>query len=256
MSERLAVALDEAASVASGTRCASWGHPVCLSRLPSLDAKIAGLEKELREPVHTGDERDGAADEYPGNRAAVRDGDPGLRAADGELPARPGLLGLAGPGSPPELDGGKPKLGKISKMGQRDLRRLLIIRRHGDGRAGRCGAAQTRDPWLARMLARKPRMLVAVALANRMARIAWALMTKNEVLPRLRPLPPEKAGAGAAPSGHASRSEDRVRANGQRDGVGKTSHASGVPSSTLQTIFGPDPRISIQARGGMMCRNQ
>ncbi|MCY4441203.1 MAG: IS110 family transposase, partial [Deltaproteobacteria bacterium] len=38
----------------------------------------------------------------------------------------------------------------------------------------------TKDPWLARMLARKPRMLVAVALANRMARIAWALLTKNE----------------------------------------------------------------------------
>ena len=38
----------------------------------------------------------------------------------------------------------------------------------------------TKDPWLARMLARKPRMLVAVALANRMARIAWALLMKNE----------------------------------------------------------------------------
>ena len=38
------------------------------------------------------------------------------------------------------------------------------------------------DPWLARMLARKPRKLiaVAVALANRMARIGWALMTKKE----------------------------------------------------------------------------
>ena len=40
---------------------------------------------------------------------------------------------------------------------------------------------ETKDPWLARMLARKPRKLVAVALANRMARIAWALMTNNEV---------------------------------------------------------------------------
>ena len=38
----------------------------------------------------------------------------------------------------------------------------------------------TTDPWLAGMLARKPRMLVAVALANRMARIVWALMTKKE----------------------------------------------------------------------------
>ena len=37
------------------------------------------------------------------------------------------------------------------------------------------------DPWLGRMLARKPTMLVAVALANRMARIIWALMTKEEI---------------------------------------------------------------------------
>ena len=73
--------------------------------------------------------------------------------------------------------GGKPRLGKISKMGQRDLRRLLItgamaVVRH----ASRRGV--TSDPWLARMLARKPKMLIAVALANRMARIVWALMTK------------------------------------------------------------------------------
>ena len=64
-------------------------------------------------------------------------------------------------------------------MGQRDLRRLLITGAMATvGWAVRRGA--TKDPWLARMLARKPRMLVAVALANRMARIAWALMTKNE----------------------------------------------------------------------------
>ena len=75
--------------------------------------------------------------------------------------------------------GGKPKLGRISKMGQRDLRRLLITGAMATVRwAVRRGA--TKDPWLARMLARKPRMLVAVALANRMARIAWALLTKNE----------------------------------------------------------------------------
>ena len=74
--------------------------------------------------------------------------------------------------------GGKPKLGKISKMGQRDLRRLLVsgamVTVSWAVRRG------TKDPWLARMLSRKPRMLVAVALANRMARIVWALMTKNE----------------------------------------------------------------------------
>ena len=75
--------------------------------------------------------------------------------------------------------GGKPKLGRISKMGQRDLRRLLVIGAMATvGWAVRHGA--TNDPWLARMLARKPRLLVAVALANRRARIGWALLTKNE----------------------------------------------------------------------------
>lgn len=71
--------------------------------------------------------------------------------------------------------GGKERLGKTSKMGQRDIRRLLIIGAVAVVRwAARKGAPE--GSWLARMMARKPRMLVAVALANRMARIAWALM--------------------------------------------------------------------------------
>ena len=75
--------------------------------------------------------------------------------------------------------GGKPRLGRISKMGQRDLRRLLIIGATAVIRqASRRGAVP--DPWLAGMLARKPKMLVAVALANRTARIVWALSTKKE----------------------------------------------------------------------------
>ena len=76
--------------------------------------------------------------------------------------------------------GGKPRLGRISKMGQRDLRRLLITGAmavvHHESRRG-----EASDPWLARMLARKPRMLVAVALANRTARVVWALTTKKEI---------------------------------------------------------------------------
>jgi len=46
--------------------------------------------------------------------------------------------------------------------------------------AERRGGAPT-GSWLARMLARKPKMLVAVALANKMARTAWALITKGGV---------------------------------------------------------------------------
>jgi transposase len=76
--------------------------------------------------------------------------------------------------------GGKQKLGAISKMGDRTLRRLLII---GSSavvlQASKRGAPER--PWLAQMMARKPRMLVTVALANKTARIAWAVMTRNEV---------------------------------------------------------------------------
>ncbi|MFP3747554.1 IS110 family transposase, partial [Achromobacter sp. SIMBA_011] len=43
-----------------------------------------------------------------------------------------------------------------------------------------CRKAPPEHSWLARMLARKPRMLVAIALANKMARSVWAMMTKNE----------------------------------------------------------------------------
>jgi transposase len=71
--------------------------------------------------------------------------------------------------------GGKERLGRTSKMGERSLRRLLIIG------ASSALIAATRDPskaspWLAQMLARKPRMLVTVALANKIARTVWALM--------------------------------------------------------------------------------
>lgn len=76
--------------------------------------------------------------------------------------------------------GGKQKLGATSKMGERTIRRLLIIGASAVVcQAVRRGALQ--GSWLARMLARKPRMLVIVALANKMARIAWALLAKGEV---------------------------------------------------------------------------
>jgi len=75
--------------------------------------------------------------------------------------------------------GGRQKVGRISKMGERTLRRLLII---GSSavvqQAARRGAAD--GSWLQRMLARKHRMLTTVALANKTARIVWALLTKGE----------------------------------------------------------------------------
>lgn len=76
--------------------------------------------------------------------------------------------------------GGKERLGSITKAGERTLRRLLIIGASAVVRhASRNGAPE--GSWLARMLARKPRMLIIVALANKTARIVWALLAKGGV---------------------------------------------------------------------------
>ncbi|MCP1558713.1 UNVERIFIED_ORG: transposase [Methylobacterium sp. SuP10 SLI 274] len=76
--------------------------------------------------------------------------------------------------------GGKERLGRTSRMGERTLRRLLIIAASAVVRwAKRKGVPA--DKWLGRMLARKPPMLVIVAVANRNARIAWALLTKGGI---------------------------------------------------------------------------
>jgi transposase len=76
--------------------------------------------------------------------------------------------------------GGKQRLGRISRMGQRTLRCLLIVGASGVVRWTKRKGAPA-GSWLARMLASKPPMLVIVALANKMARIAWALMTKGGI---------------------------------------------------------------------------
>ena len=87
----------------------------------------------------------------------------------------------------PHSSGGKERLGRISKAGNRYLRRLLYLgascRRHAFGvtaqiSARRCGKPGT--DWLWRMLERKPVKVVAVALANRMARVVWALIRSGE----------------------------------------------------------------------------
>ena len=72
--------------------------------------------------------------------------------------------------------GGKVKLGPISKRGNGYLRRLLV-----NGAMSVLGAKRAKqDPWLIKLLAIKPRKLVAVALANKMARIGWAIMRRQE----------------------------------------------------------------------------
>jgi transposase len=75
--------------------------------------------------------------------------------------------------------GGKTRLGSVSKMGQADIRKLLIVGAMSRIRwIVRKGVLP--DNWLGRVLGRKPRMVAAVALANKMARMVWAMMTRQE----------------------------------------------------------------------------
>ena len=73
--------------------------------------------------------------------------------------------------------GGKQKLGPISKQGDRYLCRILVVGAHSVLRRAR--QQPEKYPWLTQLLARRPFKVVAVALANKMARIAWALLAKG-----------------------------------------------------------------------------
>ena len=74
--------------------------------------------------------------------------------------------------------GGKERLGSISKQGDRYLRRLFVL-----GAISVVRTALTRPdkyPWVTELLGRRPTKIVAVALANKMARTAWAVLAKGE----------------------------------------------------------------------------
>ncbi len=85
--------------------------------------------------------------------------------------------------------GGKPRLGGISKQGDRYLRRLLVLGATATLRHPKVKERAGGD-WLTQLLARRPARVATVALANKMARIAWALLTREQ---DYRPRPQDAA---------------------------------------------------------------
>jgi len=73
--------------------------------------------------------------------------------------------------------GGRRRPGRISRQGDETLRRLLVLGATARIRFAKAGRA---SPWLINLLARRPNKLAAVALANKMARILWAMMMSGE----------------------------------------------------------------------------
>lgn len=149
-----------------------------LDHIARLDVEISELDKRLRQLCRT-DETSVRLQTMPGigpiTAAAIEAFAPPMETfkRGRDFAAWLGLVPRQ------HSTAGKPRLGRTSKMGQRDIRRLLIIGAMAVVRwAARKGAAE--GSWLARMLAKKPRLVVAIALANKMARSVWAMLTKGE----------------------------------------------------------------------------
>ena len=174
----LADLFDEKEMASSLPEAALAMFKVMVGQLYRLDDQIADLDREI--------ERRAKADEEARRLMTI----PGI----GPIAAT-AILALAPPietfakgrdfaawlGLTPRQHstGGKQRLGSISKMGERTIRRLLIIGGSSVVRqASRKGAPE--GSWLEGMLVRKPRMLVSVALANKMARMVWALLVRQE----------------------------------------------------------------------------
>jgi transposase len=75
--------------------------------------------------------------------------------------------------------GGKDRLGSISKQGDRYLRGLFTAGALAVIRYAKLHGTKHR-PWLTALLARRPTKVAAIALANKLARMAWAIMAKGE----------------------------------------------------------------------------
>jgi transposase len=149
---------------------------VLAAQLQALQTMIRSIEKRIV-VQHRSNEASRRLQTIPGigiigaTAIAATVPDPKVFRSGRDLAAWIGLVPREG------STGGKHKLGPISKQGDQYLRRILVVGAHAVLKRAR--QQPEKYPWLTGLLVRKPFRVVAVALANKMARIAWALLAKG-----------------------------------------------------------------------------
>jgi transposase len=146
---------------------------VLAAQLQAVQTLIGSIEKRIK-AQHRSNEASKRLETIPGigiigaTAIAATVADPTVFRSGRDFAAWIGLV--------PRQDstGGKQKLGPISKQGDRYVRRILVVGAHSVLR--RAKQNPEKYPWLTQLLARRPFKVVAVALANKMARMAWALL--------------------------------------------------------------------------------
>jgi transposase len=151
---------------------------VLAAQLQALQTLIGSIEKRIK-TQHRSNEASQRLETIPGigvigaSAIAATVADPTVFRSGRDFAAWIGLV--------PRQDstGGKQKLGPISKQGDRYLRRILVVGAHSVLR--RAKQNPEKYLWLTQLLARRPFKVVAVALANKMARTAWALLAHGGI---------------------------------------------------------------------------
>ena len=148
-----------------------------LAQLEALQVQIGALDKVIH-AQHRASEASRRLETIPGigvigaTAIAATITDPAAFKSGRDLAAWIGLVPRQ------NSSGGKERLGSISKQGDRYLRKLLVVGASAVLKQAR--AHPDKHPWLIQLLARRPAKVAIVALANKMARIAWAVLARSE----------------------------------------------------------------------------
>jgi len=156
---------------------AGFACQTIVAQLQAVQAQVNGLDKRITQ-AHRANADSKRLDAIPGFGVILSTAvvatmtDPKAFKTGREFAAWIGLVPRQ------HSTGGKERLGSISKQGDRYLRRLLVVGAISIVRTARM--RPDKYPWVIELLARRPAKVVAVALANKMARIAWAVLAKGE----------------------------------------------------------------------------